>query len=69
MKRLFRIYAVSDIHGNADSLSVVEKSVTELKPDLLIIPGDIAGLFSKNQTLKRLGALDIEIKVLHPNVA
>jgi Icc-related predicted phosphoesterase len=67
MKRLFRIYAVSDIHGNADSLSVVEKNVTELKPDLLIIPGDIAGLFSKNQTLKRLGALDIEIMAVRGN--
>jgi uncharacterized protein len=67
MKRLFRIYAVSDIHGNAARLSVVEKNVTELKPDLLIMPGDITGFFSRNQTLKRLGALDVETMAVRGN--
>jgi uncharacterized protein len=67
MKRLFRIYAVADIHGNADRLAVLEKNVTELKPDLVIIPGDITGLFSRNQTLKRLGALDVETMAVRGN--
>jgi len=67
MKPLIRIYAVADIHGKADRLAVVEKNVIELKPDLLILPGDITGFFSRNQTLKRLGDLNVETFAVRGN--
>ncbi len=67
MKTLIRIYAVADIHGKADRLAAVEKTVIELKPDLLILPGDITGFFSKKQTLKKLGNLPVETLAVRGN--
>lgn len=67
MNHPIRIYAVADLHGKKDRLEVVEKKVAQLKPDLLILPGDITGFFSRHQTLKRLGSLNVQTMAVRGN--
>lgn len=67
MKKPFRIYGAADIHGKAERLAELEKNVMELKPDLLVLAGDITGFFQKNQTLKKLKSLNVETVAVRGN--
>ncbi len=55
-----RIYAVSDIHGKESRIEIVEKTVRDVKPDLLVFPGDIVGFPERERALSRLGGLGVE---------
>lgn len=56
------IYAVADIHGRQDRLDLIKNHVTLLKPDVLVIAGDITG---HHEILSLIGQLnDLPIPVL-----
>jgi hypothetical protein len=56
------IYAVADIHGRQDRLDLIKNHVTLLKPDVLVIAGDITG---HHELLSLIGQLnDLPIPVL-----
>ena len=56
------IYAVADIHGQQDRLDLIKNHVTLLKPDVLVIAGDITG---HHEVLSLIGQLnDLPIPVL-----
>ena len=56
------IYAVADIHGRQDRLDLIKNHVTLLKPDVLVIAGDITG---HHEVLSLIGQLnDLPIPVL-----
>lgn len=56
------IYSVADIHGRQDRLDLIKNHVTLLKPDVLVIAGDITG---HHELLSLIGQLnDLPIPVL-----
>ena len=65
--RGMRIYAVADIHGKASRIETVARNVEALRPDLLVLPGDITGPFFKERALERLGGLGVEVLAVRGN--
>ncbi len=47
MKRCsaMRIYAVADIHGKPEKITLVREKTEDLKPDALVVAGDITNYF------------------------
>ena len=58
---------MSDIHGKASRLEAVERNVAALRPDLLVLPGDITGPFFKERALERLAGLGVEVLAVRGN--
>ena len=48
MKRCsaMRIYAAADIHGKPEKIALVREKTEDLKPDALVVAGDITNYFS-----------------------
>ncbi|CAG7658595.1 metallophosphoesterase family protein [Paenibacillus allorhizosphaerae] len=62
-----KIAALYDIHGNLPALNAVISELDEVKPDLIIIGGDIVAGPMPVQTLERLFQLKYPIKFIRGN--
>lgn len=61
------IAALYDIHGNLPALNAVLLDLEEIKPDLIIIGGDIISGPMPKQTLKRILSLSDKIRFIRGN--
>lgn len=62
-----RIYAVADIHGQAQRLAVVQQMVAQLRPDLLVAAGDVIQRRRPEATLNALAQLDLPVLLVRGN--
>lgn len=61
------IYAVADIHGKLKRLDQMENTVTQYKPDLLIIAGDIITYFRPGPVIRRLSQFGLPVYYIRGN--
>ncbi len=52
-----RIYAVADVHGKKRRIEAVAANVITYKPDVLVLAGDITGLFNTRGVLEQFAGL------------
>ena len=57
-----RIYAVADIHGRSDKISLIRNNTLQLDPDVLVVAGDITNYTGSAKILAQLN--DIPVPVL-----
>jgi uncharacterized protein len=62
-----RIYAVADIHGKIDNIAIIKDVISQKKPDLLVIAGDITQYFFSLKTLDMLKNISIPILCVRGN--
>jgi Icc-related predicted phosphoesterase len=62
------IYAVADIHGRQDRLDLIKNHVTLLKPDVLVIAGDITGHHGLFSLMGQLNDLPIPVLAVRGNM-
>jgi len=57
-----RIYAVADIHGRSDKISLIRDNTLQINPDVLVVAGDITSYTGSAKILAQLN--DIPVPVL-----
>ena len=62
-----RIAALYDIHGNLPALNAVLEELEEVRPDLVVVGGDMVSGPMPQQTLERLGQLGNRVRALRGN--
>jgi len=62
-----RIYAVADIHGRPDRMRLIKKNTIKLKPDVLIIAGDITHFTHPVSTIARLNDMPVSVLAIRGN--
>jgi len=61
------VYAVADIHGKPDKLSLIQKKVREHKPDILIVAGDLTNYLYPARTIEFMKSMPIPILAVRGN--
>jgi Icc-related predicted phosphoesterase len=64
----FTIYATADLHGHLDRLGRIEDNVVALKPDVLVIAGDITGHREPAAYIRRLNDLPVPVLTVRGNM-
>jgi predicted phosphodiesterase len=67
MSSPMRIAALYDIHGNLPALNAVLKELEDVRPDLIVLGGDIVSGPMPEQTLDRLTQLGNKVRALRGN--
>ncbi|MEO8956659.1 MAG: metallophosphoesterase family protein [Ktedonobacteraceae bacterium] len=62
-----KVAALYDIHGNLPALNAVLKKLEDVRPDLIVVGGDIVSGPMPKQTLERLSQLGNQIHALRGN--
>jgi hypothetical protein len=62
------VYATADLHGDYDRLDVIAANVTAMKPDVLVIAGDITGFRESAAYLRRLNDLPVPVLTVRGNM-
>ena len=53
------IYAVADIHGKPERLSLIRKKINDTAPDVLVVAGDITGYIRPVPTIEALNNMPV----------
>jgi hypothetical protein len=61
------IYAVADIHGRKSRISSILDTVSEKKPDVLVLAGDINRYFKSPVTISSFGSLPFPVLAIRGN--
>jgi hypothetical protein len=64
----FTIYATADLHGNLDRLNRIADNVDALKPNALVIAGDITGHRETAAYIRRLNDLPVPVLTIRGNM-
>jgi hypothetical protein len=67
-KSEFTIYATADLHGHLDRLNRIADNVAVLKPDVLVIAGDITGHHEPAAYIRRLNDLPVPVLTIRGNM-
>lgn len=62
-----RIYAVADIHGKPAKIEQIRKVLSERKPDILVVAGDITNYFNANRVVRQLSGLPVPVLGIRGN--
>ncbi len=62
-----RIYAVADIHGKADRIASIRKTLTALEPAALIIAGDIVNFSNSAAVIKEFNRMPVPVFAIRGN--
>ena len=63
-----RIYAVADIHGRQSTMQTIERTGAEIRPDVMVVAGDLTGQGRDEEILAELDALPFPVFVVHGNI-
>jgi Icc-related predicted phosphoesterase len=61
------IYAVADLHGKKQRFAQLERQLTDLNPDVLVIAGDMTNYVNPIPVLTRLNALPVPVLAVRGN--
>jgi Icc-related predicted phosphoesterase len=64
----FTIYAAADLHGYHDRLDRITDNVIALKPDVLVIAGDITGRYDPAAYIRQLNDLSVPVLTVRGNM-
>ena len=62
-----RIYAVADIHGKPARMAGIHAIMSELKPDALVVAGDITGYLNPDAVINRLNQMPAPVLAIRGN--
>jgi Icc-related predicted phosphoesterase len=62
-----RIYAVADIHGKPAKFDDIRKVLTQLKPDALVVAGDITNYFNSTAIVEQLSHMPVPVLAIRGN--
>ena len=62
-----RIYAVADIHGRSDKISLIRSNTLQLDPDVLVVAGDITTYTGSARILAQLNDIPVPVLVVRGN--
>jgi len=62
-----RIYAVADIHGKPAKIARIRQVILELKPDALVVAGDITGYVNSNAVISQLNHMPAPVLAIRGN--
>lgn len=62
-----RIYAVSDLHGKRDRIARIRENISGLRPDVLVIAGDIANYTDSLSVIKDLNDMSVPVLAVRGN--
>ena len=63
-----RIYSVADIHGSQYRMNIILEKITEIKPDLVVICGDITQFGPADVAKNFLDQIPIDTLAVHGNI-
>jgi Icc-related predicted phosphoesterase len=64
---MMRIYAVADIHGRHDRIEGIERRMDDIRPDLLVVAGDITHFTRPGPVIERLGRMPVPVLAIRGN--
>jgi Icc-related predicted phosphoesterase len=67
MEGRMRIYAVADIHGRPARMALIQKNVLKLKPDVLVVAGDITHFTGPVPVISRLNEMPAPVLAVRGN--
>jgi len=69
MKRcsIMRIYAVADIHGKPEKIALVREKTEDLKPDALVVAGDITNYFNSVDVIEQFSHMPVPVLAIRGN--
>ena len=62
-----RIYAVADIHGKPDKIAWVREKTEDLKPDVLVVAGDITNYFNSAEVIEQFNHMPVPVLAIRGN--
>jgi Icc-related predicted phosphoesterase len=62
-----RIYAVSDLHGRKDRIARIRENISRLRPDVLVIAGDITNYTDSRSVIKDLNDMPVAVLAVRGN--
>lgn len=62
-----RIYAVADIHGKPEKIALVREKTEGLRPDALIVAGDITNYFNSADIVEQLNHMPAPVLAIRGN--
>ncbi|MBW2600217.1 MAG: metallophosphoesterase family protein [Deltaproteobacteria bacterium] len=62
-----KIYAVADIHGRKDRIDLIESNISKLRPDVLIVAGDITSYTNSVSVISRLNNMPVPVLAVRGN--
>ena len=62
-----RIYAVADIHGKPDKIAMVREKTEALKPDVLVVAGDITNYFNSADVIEQFNHMPAPVLAIRGN--
>ena len=62
-----RIYAVSDLHGRKERIARIRENISGLRPDVLVIAGDITNYTDSRSVIKDLNDMPVPVLAVRGN--
>ncbi len=62
-----RIYAVADIHGRSDKITLIRSNTLQLNPDVLVVAGDITNYTGSAGILAQLNDISVPVLAVRGN--
>jgi Icc-related predicted phosphoesterase len=62
-----RIYAVADVHGKPDRLENIRNTISEFRPDVLVVAGDITNIKNSVAVIKQLNTMPVPVLAIRGN--
>jgi len=66
-KLMLRVYAASDLHGKQARIERLRSKLSILKPDLLVLAGDITNFSRVSDTLRAINSLALPVLMIRGN--
>jgi Icc-related predicted phosphoesterase len=67
MKRHMLIYAAADLHGRSQRIRCIQRNIDALRPDILVLAGDITRRWQPDTMLDGLNRLNLPILLIRGN--
>ncbi len=64
---IIRVYAAADLHGKQDRIERLQSNLSILKPDLLVLAGDVTNFVRVGNTFVKLNSLGIPVLIIRGN--
>jgi len=62
-----KIYAVADIHGQTNRFDLIENNISKLRPDVLVVAGDITSYTNSVSVISRLNDMSVPVLAVRGN--
>ena len=64
---MIKVYAAADLHAKQERIERLRSNISILKPDLLVLAGDVTNFIRASDTLGALNSLDLPVLMIRGN--